>query len=661
MCNKRVAARTIVRTSVLRRRDAHADNEILRTMNLPVEFQQWALDPARTNDELFTVEILLEWGRVVWGWKHQQPKMPDWDKEQAHRKERRLNPAYRTQIKRDYLDATIEIWADIKKFYYTSWEDRPMRNIEALRFFPHLEEVQINDAEIPDLSPLASLRQLTTLHLHEPLSNGGHVMHDLNAIAGLPALSRVSVSLRRPWPNVSALAELPALQSLVFTGNLLALRDVPRLPALEKATFNADFNWKTPLRDLRDLPEMPRVVIMKVEGVANLRGLDRYPRILNANLIGPFQDLEPLGALNKCTYLRLEGEQFSDLTPAAGMQELRELLLVRERPLDLAPLSDAVGLREVNIERCSILRTELSALSATLLPWDGDFLAPERRQLAPLRFFVYQPSHEEMKTLPPYDPSKDPRKAFYGEDEAFARAEARWFALRLQAQLDEFLGKGWGNVNSTALDMPGHEHLVFKRFRDVMRFREIVEKLREIASECRFRWQYLISVEPHGDLSDEDEMEDDEEREDWLEQEFDPEREKEEWDEFRAQRRLERERLEREHRLKILQQQGAEIDPAEFSPGSEKPRPAQPAADAGGDADDEEEGDEEREGGLAEAIPPDDEEGLGRDLSFVVSLDEKLLFVSDHMREEAEYLFGETAVSWHSLPEPPTERPRPLL
>ena len=56
-------------------------------MRLPEEFQNWALDPSRTNDELFTVELLLEWGRVVWGWKHQQPKIHDWDREQAHRKD----------------------------------------------------------------------------------------------------------------------------------------------------------------------------------------------------------------------------------------------------------------------------------------------------------------------------------------------------------------------------------------------------------------------------------------------------------------------------------------------------------------------------------------------------------------------------------------------
>jgi hypothetical protein len=634
-------------------------NNRLPNMSLPEEFQHWTLDPGRTNDELFTVELLLEWGRIVWGWKHQQPKMHDWDREHAHRKERRLNPAYRPQINREYLAYTVEIWADLKKLHYASWEDRPIRNLDAIRFFPHLEELHLNDAEIADLSALRELRQLTSLQLHEPHTNGGHVLHDLTAIAGLPALSKVSISLRRPWPNVSALAELPSLRSLAYCGNVLALRDVSRLDQVEKATFNADLHWKTPLRNLQDLPEMPKVVHLKVDGISDLRGLDRYPEVLNGNLIGPFQDLQPLEALKKCTYLRLEGEQFSNLAPAAEMPELRELLLVRERPLDLAPLADAVALREVNIERCSILRTELSALSATLLPWDGDFLAPEPRALAPVRFLTYQPGHDEMKSLPPADPANDPRKQFYGNDEAFAHAEARWFAQRLQSKLDEFLGKGWGVVNTSSTDMPGHEHLTFKRFRDIMRFREIVEKLRETAAECRFRWQYLVSVEPHGDLSDDEDMDemDEMDREDWLDQEFDPEREKEEWDEFRAQRRLERERLEREHRLQILQQQGAEIDPAEFSPESEKPKTAK-ASETIGEESDEDDLDDDAEGGLAEAAPLDDE-GLGRDLSFVISLDENILWATDHMREDVEYLFGESAVNWHTLPEPPIKRPRP--
>lgn len=526
-----------------------------------------------------------------------------------------------------------------------------MRNIAVLRFFPQLEELHLNDVEIADLSPISGLRNLVSLQLHEPLSGGGHVIHDLSAIAGLPLLARLSVSLRRPWPDVSAIGELPALQSLGFGGNLIALRGARRLSRVEKVSLNSDFNWKTPVRDFTELPEMPKVIQLKVDGVADLRGIELYPEVVNAHIIGPFQSLEPLKDLRKCTYLRLEGEQFSNLEPVAAMPALRELLMVRERPLDVAPLTDALALREVNIERCSILRTELSALSATLVPWDDDFLEREPRPLAPLRFICYQPGHEEMKSLPPVDPNLDPRKAFYGEDEAFARAEARWFAQRLQQALDELLGKGWGSVNNSSMSMPGHEHLTFRRFRDVMRFRDIVIKLRELAAECRFRWQYLISVEPHGDMSDDDEIDelDEMERDDWLEQEFDPEREKEEWDDFRAQRRLERERLEREHRLQILKQQGVKIDPAQFSPELEKSKASEKAEDETEDDDD---------GGLAEIMSEDDE-GLGRELSFVVSLDENILWVSEHMREDAEYIMGESAINWHALPGAPTDRPRP--
>jgi hypothetical protein len=614
-------------------------------MRLPEDFKQWALEPSRTNDELFTVELIVEWGRVVWGWKHQQPKMHDWDKEQAHRKERRLNPAYRPQINREYLDATVEVWAELNKLHYMSWEDRPIRDLSALRFFPHLEELHLNDAEIADLSPISDLGRLASLQLHEPLSNGGHVICDVSALADLPHLRKLSLSLRRPWPKLAAIAELPALKSFAYTGNLLALRDVPRLRGVERATFNADLNWKTPLRDLHDLPEMPVVRLLRVDSVADLNGIERYPTLLNADLVGPYLHLRDLVRLEFCTYLRLEGELFHELEPVSHLPNLREVLLVRERPLDLAPFAEGPALREVNVERCSILRTELSALNATMIPWDGDFRAPEPRAVAPARFIAYQPSHPDIKALSTDLMEDAQRKAYYGMDDAYARAESRWFGHMLQESLDGLLSKGWGSVSVTSAESPGHQHLTFRRFRDVMRFREIIECLNQVVASCRFPWQFLLSVEPHSDLSDEDatEGEEEEEREDWLDQEFDPEREKEEWDDFRRQRQIERERMEREHRLQLLQQQGAPIDPAEFSPAE--------SAETEAGADDLDEDEDEL------LDDEDDEESIAEDLSFVVTLKDGILWATEHMRESAEYIMGGTAEDWHALPEP---RPRPL-
>src|SRR5450755_4826833 len=61
--------------------------------------------------------------------------------------------------------------------------------------------------------------------------------------------------------------------------------------------------------------------------------------------------------------------------------------MVREWPIDLTPLADCPQLRRVEMERCAMMRTELAALNAGLLPAALDFLADEPRPLAPLKSF----------------------------------------------------------------------------------------------------------------------------------------------------------------------------------------------------------------------------------------------------------------------------------
>jgi hypothetical protein len=36
-----------------------------------------------------------------------------------------------------------------------------------------------------------------------------------------------------------------------------------------------------------------------------------------------------------------------------------------------------------------------------------------------------------------------------------------------------------------------------------------------------------------------------------------------------------------------------------------------------------------------------------------------VLWITNHMREPAEYTLGVKATDWHSLPEPPSQRPTP--
>src|SRR5205814_3238401 len=129
--------------------------------------------------------------------------------------------------------------------------------------------------------------------------------------------------------------------------------------------------------------------------------------------------------------------------------------------------------------------TELSALHAGLLPWAEDFAEAPPRTLAPLRFLRYNPQHEETgrcrQARNEAQAASEAKR--HGFDEAWGKAECRWFDGECQRRMDALLGKGWGVVNSSF--SPGHTHITLRRYPDVMRFRECVQALREMSAPCR--------------------------------------------------------------------------------------------------------------------------------------------------------------------------------
>src|SRR2546430_14560090 len=103
---------------------------------MSAKFLAWARDPARTNDELFTLEMILEQGRTVWGWKHKDPRHVGWQTIYARAKERRLNPAYRAVLGEANLECTVEALADVEALNIAGQDDRPRRDLGPLRLLP---------------------------------------------------------------------------------------------------------------------------------------------------------------------------------------------------------------------------------------------------------------------------------------------------------------------------------------------------------------------------------------------------------------------------------------------------------------------------------------------------------------------------------------------
>jgi hypothetical protein len=631
----------------------------LERVSNPADFIRWVTNPARTNDELFTVELLLERMRAWHHWPFRDRSL-GFEETMKVMKARRFNPAYRPALPLDELEALQERAATVTHFNSHGTSDRPVRDLTALSFFPALENINITAVDIADLSPLASLPKVNWLTFMESPDLTQAARFDFAQLGDKPALDHLHLSLRQPWPDLAALATCPVAREVIYGGNLLAFAEVETLPGAIMVKAQKWFE-ATSLRDLRTFPTMPKVRRLDVAPTASLEGIDRYPTVLNLELGGDFADLTPLASMENVTYLKLTGERFEDLTPLTRMPKLRELVLARERPLDLSPLTDATQLRRVEFERCATMRTELSALNAGLLPEADDFLADAPRPLSPLRFQLIGNENEGAKNYLSrrYHELTDTRSAFYDGDAALERSEARSFLTQLFGELNRLLGLRWGIINIDHITKAGRTQLAFKRFQDTTRIREIIQLLRELSARSRFPWVFDIMVEPHGDMSYELEQLQELEAKaktpegHWLAEYYKPESVLRENEERERHSREKYEILEREHLYKLQQQQGDTID-SNLTP----PPPADEDEEIDPDNDEDEEellsqpvtGDDDEEGGGVALAPPPpappDTEELSDQLRYAVVLFEDCLLVSEGWADRARYGLGEAPVEW---------------
>ena len=305
-------------------------------MSDPGDFVGWATDPARSGDELFTVELLIERMRHSLQWPFRERAL-DFDEQQKIKKERRFNPAYRPVLARDELEALQECPDTVTHFASSGGSDRPLRDLTALGFFPALDDINISGVDPVALSALAALPKVQGLTLMEQAELGRASSFDFAQLGAKPALHRAHLSLRQPWPDLTALASWPVLQDLNYNGNLLALAEVGTLPAAEFVRAQKWIDASTPLRNLRTFPALPKVKRLNILPTASLAGIERYPTVLNLEIGGDFVDLAPLEALENVTFLQLTGEYFTDLAPLTRLPKLREFVFGRERPASPPP------------------------------------------------------------------------------------------------------------------------------------------------------------------------------------------------------------------------------------------------------------------------------------------------------------------------------------
>jgi hypothetical protein len=536
---------------------------------------RWAMDDARTVEERYTTELMVERGAQRWNALRKIYTGNDFEEIMERQRQRGLNPAYEPRYSEPALRRAAEAWSHetMKQWMALGGHnDRPIRDIQVFRFLPQLEDVQLRYCEVSDLSPLTELPALRKLDVQS------RACADFRPLARCKALRNLHLEFIKHWPLVDGLAILPNVETLRLKGNLLVFERA-EWPAVVAASLVCE-----PLaaRNVRDLPQVPNCQFLYVGGIETLEGIERFPRLRNLVIATATESFEPLVALPQLTCVTVQDLEPMDVSPLARMPKLQFLSLDASdkyrlhpvKPRDLAPLVESSSLRELFVRGSELLETEAAAVQAGLPSWDDVFLLPEAPPLPALRMIAAP--HAKIPRAHTVHRMPDEPEII---DNGLRHCELHWMAWQLQRAITRKLGTSdWGECK---FDYPTHTYpqqfthptthrgltVEFHSFGLLDKYPLFIEAIHEFLVRCIPNysiqvWNLLKAPRPEPTPAQVE-----------MEEKFTRERDEAETEEhFKDQQ----EYLERLHRYELKKQGGAKVDPKEFAPPPRAPLPEPP-------------------------------------------------------------------------------------
>lgn len=597
-------------------------------------FVRWALADARTVEELYTTELIVEQG-LNWWYSHHKISRPfDYEAIIERQRQRSLNPAYEPKLNETELRRAAEMLHQIKSWSIWPYNERPVRDLQALTFLTALEDLKIGGCEVTDLSVLATLPNLRVLHF------GSADCEDLSPLAGCRQLRELGLTLGKSgfrvgthWPNVQGLEQLQQLETLTLAGNLLAFAPGVSWPNVRTAALLCD-----PLaaRSVRELPQLPACEFLTLSGVERLDGIEQFPRLRNLTINSDTRSFEPLTSLNHLTALTCTGFAPLDVRPLTRLPQLQVLLfnanyqynLAAPKPRDFSPLADAPRLRELVVAGCPPVEEEVKTLCALLMPWDDVLAAAAPCPVPPLRLIVAKNHPMDRRNTPQFEPDD------HGlPDLALRKFQGDWVGRYLFKAISQAIGcEDWGTASGEG---------VYRSFTIEIHAYALVEKSREILEATRAAlahlrhdyigtfWIRLQSPVPEATPAQKE-----------LEAQFQKEQEEAQWERDQKDRL---DLLERQHRIELKKQLGEKIKPEDFIVPPQSPLPPPPWEQEADDAEDD--GENDGDGGIAvkEKLEPppnpwDNEHPLADKYALLATLTLAELWVWPHHRDIAVYL-----------------------
>jgi hypothetical protein len=541
------------------------------------DFHTWASDSARTLEERFGILRLVEF---AYDRHYQGPDKPpkNYEAERLMCEDRRYDAGYNPVINPDRLRITADLLPLIKNLEFSNYgEERPIRDLSVLAFLPQLTEIHLKDIEMETLDVFHHLPNLQKVRIRT------NEVDDYSALAACREIRELCIQTWHPWPVLRGIETLPHLETFEWLANGRSLMDLPSLPAVRNFLLDVHSHHSelsNCMRDLRHLPEMPRVETFWGGWFHRLDGIERYPTVRVLCIKGWFKNLSPLASLPAVTHLRVVSPRLTEVATIAAMPSVFQFGVRSARPQDWSPLFESSTLREVYQDECEAPQPDFHTLRMLLPSRDEFFATPVSRPHEPLRLRVRTKATPGDSDHNPYF-SEGP--AGWNGCLAMRQSEIWWLREQIRDALDAagFLKLQGVRFEDTLPDgyrifstVP-RAHSIrsasirLLRAEAIGRLRSIIECIRPVMLRTRFPWQLHFMLLPEAEADDWDES--------WRRDDT-PERRLRDMleDERIAERNRQRQRLflNDEHRLRLLKELGN--DPGEFHRSPLPPPPEEP-------------------------------------------------------------------------------------
>ena len=216
-----------------------------------------------------------------------------------------------------------------------------------------LRELDLANAHISDIRPLAGLTQLRELAL-------GVSFGDIRPLAGLTQLRKLNL-YGGSISDIRPLAGLTQLRELNLTGNSISdIRPLAGLTQLRKLNL-----YGNGLSDIRPLAGLTQLTWLELHGyirgradnnhISDITPLQHLDKLTYLNLANNrLSDIRPLAGLTQLTWLFLDGNGLSDIRPLAGLTQLTWLFLDGNGLSDIRPLAGLTQLTWLHLSNNSI-------------------------------------------------------------------------------------------------------------------------------------------------------------------------------------------------------------------------------------------------------------------------------------------------------------------